>query len=161
GRNREPPVRARLPAPRSDQTLQERARARLLRAEVRVDPRAGRALPRLPLSAARAARYREPAMDADAQVKGVLARGKAGERVRARGWLRTARHSKGVSFLDLTDGSCLAGLQVVCGPELANFESEVRKLDTGCAVEIEGELVASQGKGQALELRAARLDVVG
>jgi len=101
-------------------------------------------------------------MDANtAQVRDVLARGKAGERVRARGWLRTARHSKGVSFLDLTDGSCLAGLQVVCGPELENFESEVRKLDTGCAVEIDGELVASQGKGQSLELRAIRLAVVG
>jgi hypothetical protein len=78
-----------------------------------------------------------------------------------RGWLRTARHSKGVSFLDVSDGSCLAGLQVVAGPELANYESDVTRLDTGCAVEVEGELVASQGKGQSLELRATRLSVVG
>ena len=91
----------------------------------------------------------------------LLARGKAGESAGVRGWLRTARHSKGVSFLDVTDGSCLAGLQVVAGPELANYEAEVTKLDTGCAVEVLGELVASQGKGQALELRASRLVVVG
>jgi len=91
----------------------------------------------------------------------LLAQGKAGESAGVRGWLRTARHSKGVSFLDVTDGSCLAGLQVVAGPELANYEAEVTKLDTGCAVEVLGELVASQGKGQALELRASRLVVVG
>jgi asparaginyl-tRNA synthetase len=66
-----------------------------------------------------------------------------------------------VSFLDVTDGSCLAGLQVVAGRELANYASEVAKLDTGCAIEAEGELVASQGKGQALELRATRLALVG
>ncbi len=100
-------------------------------------------------------------MDANRQVVDLIAHGVAGQRTFARGWLRTARHSKGVSFLDLTDGSCLAGLQVVCDPSLANFESEVRKLDTGCAVEIEGELVQSQGKGQALELRATHLAVVG
>jgi asparaginyl-tRNA synthetase len=91
----------------------------------------------------------------------LLARGKPGESAGVRGWLRTARHSKGVSFLDVSDGSCLAGLQVVAGPELANYESEVTKLDTGCAVEVEGELVASQGQGQSLELRASRLAVVG
>src|SRR5262245_12091021 len=101
-------------------------------------------------------------MDANArQVKEILAGGRAGERVRAQGWLRTARHSKGVSFLDLTDGSCLAGLQVVCEPGLSNFESEVRRLDTGCAVEIDGELVQSQGQGQSLELKAGAVAVVG
>ncbi|MEX2207815.1 MAG: asparagine--tRNA ligase [Myxococcota bacterium] len=91
----------------------------------------------------------------------LLERGRPGESAGVRGWLRTARHSKGVSFLDVSDGSCLAGLQVVAGPELANYASEVTQLDTGCAVEVEGELVASQGKGQSLELRASRLAVVG
>jgi asparaginyl-tRNA synthetase len=96
-----------------------------------------------------------------ARVVELLARGNAGQSAGVRGWLRTARHSKGVSFLDVSDGSCLSGLQVVAGPELANYESEVTRLDTGCAVEAEGELVPSQGKGQALELRASRLRVVG
>jgi asparaginyl-tRNA synthetase len=96
-----------------------------------------------------------------ARVVDLLASGRAGQVAGVRGWLRTARHSKGVSFLDLSDGSCLAGLQVVAGPELANYEAEVTRLDTGCAVEVEGALVASQGKGQTLELRASRLGVVG
>jgi asparaginyl-tRNA synthetase len=97
----------------------------------------------------------------DGSVKDLLARGAAGERARVRGWLRTARHSKGLSFLDLQDGSCLAGVQVVCEPSLANYEGEVRKLDTGCAVEVEGELARSEGKEQSLELRAQRVSVVG
>ena len=57
-----------------------------------------------------------------ARVVELLARGRAGETAGVRGWLRTARHSKGVSFLDVSDGSCLAGLQVVAGPELANYD---------------------------------------
>jgi len=94
-------------------------------------------------------------------VKELLARGRAGEAAIVRGWLRTARHSKGVSFLDVTDGSCLAGVQVVCDAALANFEDDVRKLDTGCAVEVEGTLVAAEGREQSLELRAARVVVIG
>lgn len=91
----------------------------------------------------------------------VLAREAAGGRVRVRGWLRTARHGKGVSFLEVTDGSCLAGLQVVADPGLANFEGEVRGLGTGCAVEAEGELVASPAAGQRFELRAERVALLG
>jgi asparaginyl-tRNA synthetase len=91
----------------------------------------------------------------------VLARDAAGGRVLVRGWLRTARHGKGVSFLEMTDGSCLAGLQVVAEPGLANYESELRTLGTGCAVEAEGELVASPAAGQRFELRAERVVLIG
>ena len=56
-----------------------------------------------------------------------------------RGWLRTARHSKNVSFLEVTDGSGFAGLQAVAAPELPEYEETVRKLATGCAVEVEGD----------------------
>jgi asparaginyl-tRNA synthetase len=94
-------------------------------------------------------------------VREILASGAAGEAVVARGWLRSARHAKGVSFLDVTDGSCLTGLQVVAEPELANFESEVRKLATGAAVEAHGVLRDSPGQGQRIELAARRVEVVG
>lgn len=67
-------------------------------------------------------------------VKQVLARPAAGGDVAVRGWLRTARHSKGVSFLDVSDGSCFGGVQVVAEPALANYEAELRHLRTGCAV---------------------------
>jgi asparaginyl-tRNA synthetase len=54
-------------------------------------------------------------------VREVLARASAGGVVTVRGWLRTTRHSKGVSFLEVSDGSCFAGLQVVAEPALANY----------------------------------------
>ena len=93
-------------------------------------------------------------------VREVLAREAAGGEVTVRGWLRTARHAKDVSFLELTDGSCFAGLQVVAAPELANFD-EVRALRTGCAVTATGEIVLSQGKGQRFEIQAREILVVG
>jgi asparaginyl-tRNA synthetase len=93
-------------------------------------------------------------------VRELLAREAAGGRVRVQGWVRTARHSKEVSFLEISDGSCFAGLQVVAGPELADFEA-VRALKTGCAVAAEGELAESQGKGQRFELQADRIEIVG
>ncbi len=94
-------------------------------------------------------------------VREMLARESAGGTAVVRGWVRTARHSKGVSFLEVSDGSCLAGLQVVADPELENFESEVRQIRTGFAVEIEGELVESPGKGQRFELHARCVTIAG
>jgi len=95
------------------------------------------------------------------RVRDLLERGEAGAEVEAVGWLRSARHGKEVSFLDLSDGSCLAGLQVVAGPELANFASEVRGLGTGAAVRVAGTLVASPAAGQRVELRATCVELVG
>ena len=95
------------------------------------------------------------------RVRALLERGEVGAHVEVAGWIRSARHSKELSFLDLNDGSCLAGLQVVAGPELANYESEVRHLGTGAAVHVGGELVASPATGQRVELRASRIELVG
>ncbi len=94
-------------------------------------------------------------------VREILARPSAGASARVRGWVKTARHSKGLSFLEVTDGSCFHGLQVVAPPELPNFEDTVRGIGTGWAVEVEGELVDSPGKGQRYELKAQRVEVVG
>ncbi|MCW5801478.1 MAG: asparagine--tRNA ligase [Deltaproteobacteria bacterium] len=85
-----------------------------------------------------------------------------GSRITVEGWIRTRRDSKaGLSFLALHDGSGHEALQVVAPKELANYESEVLKITTGCAVRATGELVASQGKGQTVELRADTVEVVG
>ncbi|MCZ6465574.1 MAG: asparagine--tRNA ligase [Proteobacteria bacterium] len=94
-------------------------------------------------------------------IRDVLARDAAGGPVHLRGWLRTARHAKNLSFLELSDGSCLAGLQVVVEPALENYAEEVSALRTGCAVEVEGELVESPGKGQRYEVRATAVTLVG
>ncbi|MCZ7648292.1 MAG: asparagine--tRNA ligase [Planctomycetota bacterium] len=86
----------------------------------------------------------------------------AGETVTVRGWVRTRRDSKaGLSFVQLHDGSCFAPLQVVAPKELPNYASEVAKLTAGCAIEAEGRLVPSEGKGQTVEVQASRVNVVG
>jgi len=95
------------------------------------------------------------------RVSGVLQRTPGPEPVRVQGWVRTKRESKGgFSFIELSDGSCMTNLQVVAGQELENYE-EVRHLLTGCSLEVEGRVVESPGSGQAVELKADRIKVVG
>ena len=95
-------------------------------------------------------------------IKHILAHGEAGQPVRTRGWVRTRRDSKaGISFIALYDGSCFDPIQVVAPQELSNYADEVQQLTAGCAIEVSGELVASQGKGQDIEILADRIDVVG
>jgi asparaginyl-tRNA synthetase len=79
-----------------------------------------------------------------------------------RGWVRTRRDSKaGVSFVNVSDGSCQATLQVVAPSSLANYASDVLRLTAGCSVEATGTLVKGQGKSQTLELQADRMHVHG
>ncbi|HNR92329.1 MAG TPA: asparagine--tRNA ligase [Dokdonella sp.] len=86
----------------------------------------------------------------------------AGSRIRVRGWVRTRRDSKaGLSFVNVSDGSCFDAIQVVAPESLPNYASEVLHLSAGCSVIAEGELVPSQGKGQGFELAATHIEVVG
>jgi len=85
-----------------------------------------------------------------------------GSRITIEGWVRTRRDSKaGLSFLAIHDGSCFDPLQVVAPAELSNYQADVLRITSGCAVRVTGELVASQGKGQAVELRGETIEVVG
>jgi len=96
------------------------------------------------------------------RVSQLLAGTAVGTRVTVEGWIRTRRDSKaGLSFLAIHDGSCHDPIQVVAPAELANYQTEVIKLTTGCAVRATGELVASQGKGQSVEIKADTIEVVG
>ena len=79
-----------------------------------------------------------------------------------KGWVRTRRDSKaGLSFINLHDGSCFDPLQVVAPKDLPNYEKEILHLSAGCAIEVTGSVVQSQGKGQALELSAEAIKVWG
>lgn len=81
-----------------------------------------------------------------------------------KGWVRTKRDSKaggGLSFVALHDGTCFDPIQVVAKADLENYESEIAKLNTGCSIEVDGELVESQGKGQSVEVQATAIRVVG
>ncbi len=85
-----------------------------------------------------------------------------GRQVLLQGWVRTRRDSKaGFSFLELNDGSCLANIQIICDGDLANYETEIKKLSAGCSVSVSGEVKPSGGKGQATELHAASVMVHG
>jgi asparaginyl-tRNA synthetase len=85
-----------------------------------------------------------------------------GSQVTVQGWVRTRRDSKaGLSFVTLHDGSCFDSLQVIAPVDLPNYTSEVVHLTAGCAVRTRGELVASSGKGQTVELLADQIDVIG
>ncbi|MGL5221875.1 MAG: asparagine--tRNA ligase, partial [Plesiomonas shigelloides] len=82
--------------------------------------------------------------------------------VTVKGWVRTRRDSKaGISFLAVYDGSCFDPLQAVIANTLPNYESEVLRLTTGCSVEVTGKVVASMGQGQAFEVQATSITVLG
>ena len=86
----------------------------------------------------------------------------AGGEVTVRGWVRTRRDSKaGLSFVNVSDGSCFAPIQVVAPATLPNYETEVKRLTAGCAVITRGTLVPSQGQGQSFEIQAESIEVVG
>jgi asparaginyl-tRNA synthetase len=83
-----------------------------------------------------------------------------GRRVTARGWIKTRRDSKGVHFLQLSDGSCFRDLQVViAGGSVA--EDALASATTGASVEVDGELTPSPAAGQRVELQASALRVLG
>lgn len=79
----------------------------------------------------------------------------------ARGWIRTRRDSKVMSFAELNDGSCRESLQAVFCQENGDFAELLPSLVTGAAVEIQGDLVASPAAGQKYELRAKQVKVYG
>ncbi len=95
------------------------------------------------------------------QVVEILRRQQVGASVDVSGWLRTRRDSGGLTFLEMTDGSCLASLQVIADATLTNYDTEIRRLTTGCSLRVQGELVASPAKGQAVEVRATAIEVIG
>ncbi len=83
------------------------------------------------------------------------------QNITARGWIRTKRESKGFSFLELNDGSTMKNLQIVFDASSENYDSLLPRLTTGASLVVSGQLVASQGKGQAVELKADKVQIVG
>jgi asparaginyl-tRNA synthetase len=81
------------------------------------------------------------------------------DNVLIKGWIRTRRDSKGFSFIEVNDGSCLKNIQVVADNSLCNYE-DVKKLATGSAVAIIGNLEASMGAGQKWEMRAETIEIL-
>lgn len=93
-------------------------------------------------------------------IKHILASTQPTENLTVQGWVRTRRDSKGFSFLEVNDGSCLTNLQVLVDAGIAGAE-QLPKITTGASVTVVGDLVASPAKGQKWELRAKRIELVG
>lgn len=97
-----------------------------------------------------------------APVADVLAgKHEVGSTVTVQGWVRTKRDSKaGLSFIALHDGSCFDPVQIVALNDIANYEN-ITKLTTGCSLVATGVVKQSEGKGQALEIEASGIEILG
>jgi len=84
-----------------------------------------------------------------------------GESVTVKGWVRTRRASKaGLSFLALHDGSCFDPVQVIALNSLSNY-ADIQRLTAGCSLSVTGTVKESQGQGQAVEIDATDVEVLG
>jgi len=94
------------------------------------------------------------------KIKNLLLTTELNRDVTVKGWVRSARGNKYVQFISLNDGSTIKNIQVVA--DVAKFSEELLKLiTTGACIAATGTLVASQGKGQAQEIQATTLEILG
>ncbi len=100
-------------------------------------------------------------MNSNSQILKLLDQAQPGDHATAQGWIRTKRESKDVIFLELNDGSCLRSLQIVIPLNLPDLAEQLPQLTTGASFRASGEIVASLGKGQRIELQAEVIEVVG
>ena len=94
------------------------------------------------------------------KIKEILKKGSESQEVKIKGWVRTRRGSKHVSFIALNDGSTINNIQVVV--EGDSFSEElIKQITTGSCIAVEGNLVESKGSGQAVEILATKIEILG
>ena len=94
------------------------------------------------------------------KVVDLLKRTDVGAQVNVKGWVRTRRGSKQVNFVAINDGSTIHNVQVVV--DVDKFDADLLKLiTTGACLSVNGTLVASVGSGQAVEIHATDIEVLG
>ncbi len=86
-----------------------------------------------------------------------------GKHVKLMGWVRTRRDAKAGSFcfIEVNDGSSMSNIQIIADKELDNFETVIKKLTAGCSISVCGEIKESGGRGQATEIVANSVELVG
>lgn len=94
------------------------------------------------------------------EIKTLLQEAEVGKKVNVKGWVRTKRGSKNVAFVALNDGSVIHNIQIVVDLEKFN-DADLAKVTTGASISVDGEVVASQGSGQKVEVVAEKLEVLG
>jgi len=95
------------------------------------------------------------------RIKAILAMEPSDESILAEGWVRTKRDSKNVCFLEVNDGSCLKGLQVVVDKSTFKDIDSIDRITTGCSVSCTGKVVASQGGNQKVEMSLEQIEILG
>jgi asparaginyl-tRNA synthetase len=93
-------------------------------------------------------------------IKHVLKRSEPSDGLHVAGWVRTRRDAKGFSFLELNDGTCLGNLQIVADAGISGYE-DIGKMSTGASVEVWGKLIPSPAAGQAWEMQATAIKLLG
>lgn len=84
-----------------------------------------------------------------------------GKKVMVKGWIKSVRQSKNCTFIDLNDGSNFSGIQIVLDASTTHYQEVLDKLTTGASIQVNGELVKSPGKEQAVEIKADAIVIIG
>lgn len=81
------------------------------------------------------------------------------DHILVKGWVRTKRDSKTFSFIEVNDGSCLKNIQIVVDEQTPDYDN-IKKITTGSALSVQGNLIASQGGGQKWEVQATQIEII-
>jgi asparaginyl-tRNA synthetase len=85
-----------------------------------------------------------------------------GKSVLLQGWVRTRRDSKaGFSFVELNDGSSFGNIQILVPQELPNYNTEIKQIIAGSSIAVQGIVKESPGQGQATEVEAKKVELIG
>jgi asparaginyl-tRNA synthetase len=94
------------------------------------------------------------------KIKDLLKSDDYGKPVIVKGWVRTRRGSKNVSFITVNDGSTINNLQVVVDHTIIK-EEDIQFANTGASVSVNGEIIKSPGSGQKIEVNARNIEILG
>jgi len=89
------------------------------------------------------------------------AKSSVGQEVTIKGWARTLRNQKTFAFIEMNDGSTLSNFQVIANADLPDFNTIVNQVSTGVSLAATGTIVKSPGEGQALEMHATKIEIIG
>jgi asparaginyl-tRNA synthetase len=95
------------------------------------------------------------------RIKEILNSEADGRTLTVEGWVRTRRDSKGIRFLEINDGSTIKNLQVIIDESFEKYEEIGENVNNGASIRVTGNLVASEGKGQRVELSITDIEIIG
>lgn len=104
--------------------------------------------------------YKTPTDLKRTKVKDLLKSSSAGSEIIVKGWVRTIREGKNVAFIALNDGSSVKSIQIVVDIDKLGADA-TKNINTGACISVKGELVASQGAKQSVEVQATEIEVLG